>query len=80
MRGKYEFSGKLLENKVNLKGNWELNLYDFIQTTTVTRKPRYVEGMKVFDTPLKVNVMVQTCQQMELHISNLLGGRRIMGK
>lgn len=65
---------------MDLKGTWELNLFDFIQTTTISRRPRTVEGHKYYDTPLRVNVNVQTCQEMELHVSNLLGGRRIMGE
>lgn len=80
LRGRYEFDGHILNRKIDLQGTWELNLYDFIQTTTVTRRPRTIEGTKYYDTPLKVNVQVQTCQEMELHVSNLLGGRRIMGK
>lgn len=66
---------------MNNKGYWNLTLYDFIQTTTVTRKPRIDEtGQKVYDTPIRVNVNVQSSRDMKLHISNLLGGRFILGK
>lgn len=78
LKGRFDFNGDLLGMQMKTSGVWSLNLFDFTQTTTVTRKPRMVDGEKMYDTPMKVNVNVQTCRHMELHISNLLGGRTLM--
>lgn len=79
LKGNYEFVAKIMGRRVTLKGKWNLNLFGFTQTTTIRRKPRMVNGRVVYDTPIKVNVEVETCERMELHISNLLGGRRFAG-
>lgn len=74
--------GTVLGSKMANRGIWNLTLYDLVQTTTVTRKPaRSVNGSLTYNTPLKVNVDVQRIGNMDLHISNLLGGRAVfMGK
>lgn len=81
LNGEYEINGNLLGTKINNKGTWNLALFDYIQTMTITRKPRQDEyGRKIYDTPLKVNVNLQSCKNLELHISHLVGGRSIVGK
>lgn len=48
---------------------------------TVSRKPRQdISGRKIYDTPLKVSVQLQSCKNLELHIDHLLGGRTLAGK
>lgn len=63
------------------QGNWDLGLYDYTQTTTVTRKPVLdSRGIQIDNPPLKVKVNIQTCQKLELHIGHLAGGRAVVGK
>lgn len=81
LSGQYEINGNFLGTKINNKGSWNLALFDYIQTMTVSRKPRNDEyGRKVYDTPLKVSVNLQSCKNLELHISHLFGGRSIVGE
>lgn len=81
LKGQYEINGNFLGTKINNKGAWNLALYDYIQTMTISRKPRQdKEGRKVYDTPLKVSVQLQSCKNLELHVDHLLGGRAIAGK
>lgn len=66
---------------MNNKGSWNLALFDYIQEMTVTRKPRQDgQGKTIYNTPLNVNVKLQSCKNLQLHISHLLGGRTIAGK
>lgn len=53
------------------KGNWSLVLYNYSQTTTVTRLGGPGER-------LKVRVEIDKIGDMKLHISDLLGGRMVM--
>ncbi|KAG8036450.1 hypothetical protein G9C98_003772 [Cotesia typhae] len=69
LNGDYEFTGNLLGPQIKNKGKFTLDLYDLIQTTTITKKP----GEK-----LKVRVEVETIRDLKLHISNLLRGRQVL--
>ncbi|XP_034934980.1 uncharacterized protein Jhbp16 [Chelonus insularis] len=69
LSGYYEFEGTLLGPKVVNKGKFTLDLYDLVQTTTITKNPL---------EKLKVQVEVQTIRDLKLHISNLLRGRNIL--
>ncbi|XP_044742517.1 uncharacterized protein LOC123304999 [Chrysoperla carnea] len=75
LSGEYEFVGTMLGRKMYNKGHWNLSLYDLVQTTTITRKPVKMSSGKInYNTPLKVNVNVQTIKNLSLHISNLVRG------
>ncbi|XP_022912744.1 uncharacterized protein [Onthophagus taurus] len=73
LNGHYDFTGSVFGNKLSNAGTWNLALYDFIQTTQIS-KPRG----RGRDKSLRVKVTVHTCRDMKLHISHLLGGRRIL--
>lgn len=80
LKGDYEFTGTIFGNTMNNAGTWNLSLYDFVQTTTLTRKPRRIEsGSLVYDTPIKVDVNIQSTRDLKLHMSNLLRGRSTLG-
>ncbi|KAF2899004.1 hypothetical protein ILUMI_07171 [Ignelater luminosus] len=79
LQGEYEITGNILGSKMKNQGVWNLTLYDFVQTTTLTRKPRQAaNGTLIYDTPIKAKVNVQTCKNLKLHISNLLRGRSVL--
>lgn len=80
LRGRYEFQANIFGREMFNKGTWTLNLFNYVQKMTVSRQPRSVDGRLVYDTPIKVDVQLQTCERLELHISDLLGGRRLAGK
>ncbi|XP_014297842.2 uncharacterized protein LOC103573745, partial [Microplitis demolitor] len=69
LNGDYEFTGNLLGPKLTNKGKFTLDLYDLIQTTTITKQP----GEK-----LKARIEVETIRDLKLHISNLLQGRLVL--
>lgn len=76
----YEIEGTFFGNKITNQGSWDLSLYDYLQTMTVTRKPRRdANGQIIPHPPLKVQVNVQSCNKLELHIGHLAGGRTIVG-
>ena len=80
LHGLYHIEGKLFGMNFKNKGKFDLFLYDLIQTTTVARKPvKYVNNTWNYDTKLKVMVNVQTIGNMSLHITNILGGRPVIG-
>lgn len=67
--------------RMSNKGSWSLGLYDFVQTTTITRKPRKNDiGKYDPHPPMKVKVNIQNSKKLELHIGHLAGGRRIVGR
>lgn len=76
----YEFCSNILGRRLGLAGYWNLDLFGFLQTTTITRKPRKLEDDSyVYDTPLKVEIEVHSTKGLALHISNLLGGQKQLG-
>ncbi|XP_012263651.2 uncharacterized protein LOC105690448 [Athalia rosae] len=69
LAGDYEFTAQVFGMKIANKGTFTLTLYDLVQTTTTSRMP----GAK-----LKTNVDVQTISNLDLHITNLVQGRRLI--
>lgn len=71
--GRYDFKAKVLGQPMHTRGNWNLTLYDYSQTTYVTR----VNGP---GSLIKVRVEIDRIGDMKLTIGDLLGGRRVMGE
>ncbi|XP_024889862.1 uncharacterized protein LOC112466161, partial [Temnothorax curvispinosus] len=69
LTGNYEFKGKFFSSAITTRGKFTLALYDLIQTTTVTKLP----GQK-----LRSQMDVQSINNLELHITNLLFGKRFL--
>ncbi|XP_061935238.1 uncharacterized protein LOC108004371 [Apis cerana] len=65
LKGAYEFKGSTLNFTMNNRGTFMLQLYDFVQTTTVIAKP----GARVY-----VKVEINSVKDMKLHITNLFFG------
>jgi hypothetical protein len=81
LNGLYEIEGTFFGNKVSNQGTWNLDLFDFLQTTKVTRKPRRnALGQAIPNPPLKAEFYVQTTNKLKLHIGHLAGGRTIVGE
>ncbi|KAJ3633809.1 hypothetical protein MTP99_010734 [Tenebrio molitor] len=79
LNGLYEIEGTFFGNKVSNQGTWNLDLFDFLQTTKVTRKPRRnALGQAIPNPPLKAEFYVQTTNKLKLHIGHLAGGRTIV--
>lgn len=70
LMGEYEFEGHFMNNHMENKGIWNLTLYDYTQTTTMS-KPLGAKN-------IKVHIAVNTIGDLKLHISNLLRGRTLM--
>lgn len=70
--GEYDFQSKLLGQPWHTKGVWNLTLYDYSQTTTVTR----LGGQGAL---LKVRVEIDKIGDMKLHISDLFRGAKFPG-
>uniref|UniRef100_A0A6P7FUL2 Uncharacterized protein LOC114334300 n=1 Tax=Diabrotica virgifera virgifera TaxID=50390 RepID=A0A6P7FUL2_DIAVI len=79
LNGQYEFEGTILGRKIENKGAWNLALFDYVQTLTVNRKPAGPSA-PLENPPIKVKCKLETCKNLELHISNLAGGRSFVGK
>ncbi|XP_043525055.1 uncharacterized protein LOC122536629 [Frieseomelitta varia] len=69
LSGWYEFKATALSSSISNRGRFTLDLYDLIQTTTITRRP----GEKI-----RVSVDVQKIRDLKLHISNLLYGHKML--
>ncbi|XP_066598569.1 uncharacterized protein Jhbp16 [Prorops nasuta] len=69
LAGDYEFSAGILGSTMTNRGKFTLDLYDLIQTTTITKAPQQ---------KVKVNVDVQSIKDLKLHITNLLHGREFL--
>ncbi|XP_046393511.1 circadian clock-controlled protein daywake-like [Ischnura elegans] len=67
--GDYEFEGSFIPLRLNNKGRFNLTLYDYNQTTTVTmrRGERSIDGL-----PLSVRIVNTGVRDMNIYISNLL--------
>ncbi|KAJ8962330.1 hypothetical protein NQ318_018312, partial [Aromia moschata] len=78
--GWYEIEGTFFGQKVHNRGSWNLSLFDYVQTLTITRKPvkGYGGDHDEENPPLSVKCNIQTCQKLELHIDHLAGGRTIV--
>ncbi|XP_062555004.1 uncharacterized protein LOC134220069 [Armigeres subalbatus] len=69
--GHYSFQSKMLGQSRLVKGIWNLTLYDYSQTTTVTRLGKQGEL-------LKVRVEIDKIGDMKLHISDLFHGAKLI--
>ncbi|XP_049536607.1 uncharacterized protein LOC125951679 [Anopheles darlingi] len=69
--GSYDFKAKILGLPRHTHGIWNLTLYDYSQTTTVTR----IGGPGGL---LKVRVEIDKIGDMKLHISDLFSGAKII--
>ncbi|KAE8747376.1 hypothetical protein FOCC_FOCC005843 [Frankliniella occidentalis] len=79
LAGQYEFDGNMIQLPIDNKGQFNLTLYNYTQTTTLTRRPVLDEGGRFLRwAPIKVQINVLNSGDMALHISHLLGGRVIM--
>ncbi|KAL1490588.1 hypothetical protein ABEB36_013256 [Hypothenemus hampei] len=79
LNGIYEVDAIIFGQKVKNSGSWNLALFDYIQTLTISRKPQKdLTGKFMKRPPIKVACRIQTCKQLELHIGNLAGGRTII--
>ncbi|XP_067014152.2 circadian clock-controlled protein daywake [Anabrus simplex] len=79
LNGEYEMDGLVLQYPVHNKGFWNLSLYDYNQTTTISRRSIVLpDGKLDYSGPLKVNVKVTHIGNMSLHITNLLRGRPVV--
>lgn len=69
--GLYKFESRILGLPSHTSGNWSMTLYNYSQTTTVTR----IGGP---GGRLKVRVEIDKLGDLKLHITDLLGGRIVM--
>ncbi|XP_031625952.1 uncharacterized protein LOC116342463 [Contarinia nasturtii] len=69
--GEYEFKGLMFGRPFVTKGIWNMTLYDYAQTTSVTR----VGGPGGL---LKVRVEIDKLGDLKLKISDLFGGRKVI--
>jgi len=70
LEGYYEVENTILRPGVTTVGQFNLTLYDYIQTMTI--------GKPKTSKQIKVSVQLQEIGNMSLHISNLLRGRVIV--
>lgn len=73
LKGYYEFKSKAVGAPFQTQGFWNLVLYKYSQTTTVTR----VAGP---GSLLKVRVEIDNIGDLKLHINNYLGGKPVLGE
>ena len=52
---------------------------NYTQTTTAVRRPNIIEGKEADSGSVKVKIRQDGMGDMELHITNLLQGRAVMG-
>ncbi|XP_066251337.1 uncharacterized protein Jhbp16 [Euwallacea similis] len=79
LNGIYEIEGTFLGQNVKNSGSWNLALFDYVQTLSISRKsPRDFSGNFIKHPSIKVKCNIQTCKKLELHVGNLAGGRTII--
>ncbi|XP_030766709.1 circadian clock-controlled protein-like [Sitophilus oryzae] len=79
LNGIYEMDGTFFGQKIKNSGSWNLALFDYSQTLTVSRKPIRGLGARYSrNAPIKVTCNIHSCKRLQLHISNLLGGRPLV--
>lgn len=75
----YEIEGTFFGQKVHNQGSWNLSLFSYVQTLTISRT--YDKNAISDQNPsIKVKCNIQSCDKLELHIGNLAGGRTIVGE
>ncbi|KAG5875564.1 hypothetical protein JTB14_016934, partial [Gonioctena quinquepunctata] len=77
LNGSYEIEGTFFGQKVRNQGTWDLALFDYIQTLTISRKGAGPSA-PLKTAPIKVKCSILSCKKLELHIGNLAGGRTIV--
>lgn len=73
LEGQYRFTARVLGVPVMTKGYWNMTLYDYSQTTSVTR----VGGK---GGVLKVRIEIDHIGDLRLFIQDLFNGKQIIGK
>lgn len=73
LNGFYEFKSQTIGKPFQTQGFWNMTLYRYSQTTSVTR----VAGP---GSLLKVRVEIDKIGDLKLHINNYLGGKPVLGK
>ncbi|KAF5288600.1 hypothetical protein FQA39_LY15379 [Lamprigera yunnana] len=67
VNGEFEIIGTIFGSKVNNTGIFNLSLYDYVQTTTVTRKPNAgVSGEFIYEAKMEYD----TTRDMKLYLRN----------
>ncbi|CAH1102359.1 unnamed protein product [Psylliodes chrysocephalus] len=77
LSGWYAFDGNILGRKIKNEGAWNLSLFNYVQTLTISRKPAGPSAPLQY-SPIKVKCSLETCKNLEMHISNLAGGRTVI--
>lgn len=72
LEGQYDFKAAVLGKPMHTRGIWNLTLYDYSQTTSVTR----IGGPGGL---LKVRVEIDRIGDMSLHISDFFNGHKLLG-
>lgn len=70
--GLYDFRGRILGQPMHTKGVWNMTLYDYSQTTSITR----IGGPGGL---LKVRVEIDKIGDLKLHITDLFNGKKFIG-
>ncbi|XP_039296012.1 uncharacterized protein LOC111048655 [Nilaparvata lugens] len=71
LEGAYEMETQMAQlSRMQNKGVWNMTLYNYMQTTTISR-PKDAKT-------LKVRIEVDKIGNMDLHVSNLLRGRNVL--
>lgn len=79
LKGWYDIEGTILGNKFKNKGSWNLGLFGYVQTLTVTRGPQKFSFLA--ENPhISVKCNLHSCEKLQLHIGNLAKGRQLIGK
>lgn len=73
LNGFYEFKSQAIGKPFQTEGFWNMTLYRYSQTTSVTR----VGGPGGL---LKVRVEIDKIGDLKLHINNYLGGKPVLGE
>lgn len=81
MNGDYDLEAYALGSTIQRSGKWNLTLYDYAQTTTITRIPKNtIDGNEVYDgQPVDVKVVINRIGNMQIHVSNILNGANLLG-
>lgn len=82
LNGDYDLEAYALGTTLQRSGKWNMTLYDYAQTTTITRIPKNtIDGNEVYDgQPVDVKVVIDRIGNMQIHVSNILNGANLLGK
>lgn len=80
LNGDYDLEAHALGTTLQRSGKWNMTLYDYAQTTTITRNPKVINGVEVYDgQSVDVHVEIDRIGNMQIHVSNILNGANILG-